>query len=237
MHFMPILSDAFIDSRSEFLYLFREICAMANRQLNIAVFGSGRGSNFQAILGAIHAGRLRGVAVQVVISNNSTAGILMLARAEGIPAYHISERQFSDNAAFVEHLLATLRNHDVNFIVLAGYMKRIPVRIIEVFRDRIVNIHPALLPKFGGQGMYGSRVHEAVIAANERFSGATVHIVTEEYDRGAIVLQKKVEVAPEDTAETLAAKVLSIEHELYPEALKMFAEGYVVKRETVGTSF
>ncbi len=200
-----------------------------NRSLNIAVFGSGRGSNFQAILTAMQQGKIPNAEIRVVISNNSTAGILEIARANGIPTEHISEKKLSSEQKFVEYLLATLRKHDVNFIVLAGYMKRVPQRIISEFKNRIINIHPALLPKFGGEGMFGMHVHEAVVAAKEQFSGATVHIVDEEYDHGAIVLQKTVEVAPDDTAETLAAKVLKIEHEIYPEALKMFAGGKILK--------
>ena len=206
-----------------------------NRSLNIAVFGSGRGSNFQAILTAIQQGKISNATIRIVISNNSTAGILEIARASGIPTEHISEKKFSREQEFVEYLLATLRKHDVNFILLAGYMKRVPQRIISEFKNRIINIHPALLPKFGGVGMFGMHVHEAVIAAKEKFSGATVHIVDEEYDHGAIALQKTVEVAPDDTAETLAAKVLKIEHEIYPEALKMFAEGKVAQTEIVAT--
>lgn len=200
---------------------------MLNRFLNIAVFGSGRGSNFQAIVQAIQRGTIPNATVRVVISNNSTAGILEIARANGIPAEHISERQFSSATDFVNHLLATLRRYDVNFIVLAGYMKRVPQQIISQFRNRIINIHPALLPKFGGPGMYGMRVHEAVIAAGEKVSGASVHYVDEEYDHGAVIIQRCVEVKPDDTPESLAARVLEVEHELYPEALRMFAEANI----------
>ncbi len=200
---------------------------MLNRFLNIAVFGSGRGSNFQAILQAIQRGTIPNAAIRVVISNNSAAGILEIARGSGIPAEHISEKQFSSETDFVNHLLATLRSYDVNFIVLAGYMKRVPQQIINQFRRRIINIHPALLPKFGGQGMYGMRVHEAVIAAGEKVSGASVHYVDEEYDHGDVILQQRVEVKPDDTPESLAARVLTIEHELYPEVLRQFAEGIV----------
>ena len=192
--------------------------------LRIAVFGSGRGSNFQAILSAMHEGRIPHAVVRVVISNNSKAGILDIARAHGIPAEHLSEKQCGSEEELVSRMLASLRSHDVNFIVLAGYMKRVPRRLIEQFRNRIINIHPALLPRFGGQGMYGMRVHEAVISSGEQVSGATVHVVDEEYDHGAVVLQKSVAVDPHDTAETLAAKVLEVEHEIYPEAVRMFAQ-------------
>lgn len=193
--------------------------------LNVAVFGSGRGSNFRAILNAIDAGRLPGVRIALVLSNNSGAGILEVARSAGLPAVHLSEKQFQGERAFVDALGTTLHRHGADFIALAGYMKRVPPEIVGVFRNRIINIHPALLPKFGGKGMYGIHVHQAVLAAGERFSGATVHMVDEEYDRGPIVLQRQVPVRPDDTAETLAARVLEVEHEIYPEALRLLAEG------------
>jgi formyltetrahydrofolate-dependent phosphoribosylglycinamide formyltransferase len=198
-----------------------------NHKLNIAVFGSGRGSNFNAILTAIRNGRIPGARICLVISNNSTAGIMDIARANSLPAIHLSQRQFADEAAFVDEMLKVLRRHGTNLIALAGYMKRLPSRVVHEYHHSILNIHPALLPKFGGVGMYGMHVHEAVIAAREKVSGATVHIVDEEYDHGAIVLQKRVPVAADDTPDSLAAKVIRVEHELYPEAIALFAEGRV----------
>lgn len=195
--------------------------------LKIAVFASGRGSNFEAILKAIRGGKIRGAAIVVVISNNSGAGALATARTNGIPALHISRRQFESEGEFDTQLLNTLDNHRVNFIALAGYMKKVSPAVISRYRNRIVNVHPALLPEFGGAGMYGEHVHRAVIAAGKAVSGATVHIVDEVYDRGAIVLQKSVPVAPGETPETLAAKVLRLEHEIYPEAIRLFADGKV----------
>ncbi len=195
--------------------------------LNIAVLGSGRGSNFQTILAAIQQGRIPNARIAVVISNNSGAGILEIARNNSLPAVHLSHRQFPTEDEFVDALLSLLRVHGVDFIVLAGYMKRIHPRVIEAYRRRIINIHPALLPRHGGAGMYGHHVHEAVIAAGDRISGATVHFVDEEYDHGSIVLQKTVSVTRDDTPETLAAKVLDIEHEIYPEAIRRLATGAV----------
>ena len=192
--------------------------------LHLAVLGSGRGSNFQAILRAIDEGRLPSVRVCLVISNNSQAGILALAGAAGVPALHLSQKQYPSEDAFAEALAQALRSHNTELIALAGYMKRVPSRIVREYRGRILNIHPALLPKFGGQGMYGHHVHEAVIASRERESGATVHVVDEEYDRGPIVLQRKVRVSPDDTPDTLAAKVLEVEHALYPEAIGQYAD-------------
>jgi len=199
--------------------------------LNIALFGSGRGSNFQAILAAMEGGKISNARIAVAISNSSGSGILDIARSRGIPALHLSEKQSACTEEFVSKLLTVLSGYQVNFIALAGYMKRLDPRVIRAYRNRIINIHPALLPKFCGAGMYGERVHEAVIAAGEKVSGATVHIVDEEYDRGPIVLQKQVSVEPGDTPETLAARVLRVEHELYPEAIRLFASGKVTVRQ------
>lgn len=194
--------------------------------MNIAVFASGRGSNFQAILKAIDDGALP-ARVTLLVSNNSNAGALELARSQNIPAIHLSQKQFSSEDAYGEQLLELLKRHDVQLIALAGYMKRIPTKVIEQFRRRILNIHPALLPAFGGAGMYGIHVHEAVLAAGVKITGATVHIVDEEYDKGPIVMQRAVEVLSGDTPETLAARVLPVEHEIYPKALAAFANNRV----------
>ena len=195
--------------------------------LRIAVLGSGRGSNFAAIMRALAEGVIPNAQVCVVVSNNSGAGILELARSHGLPAVHLSHKQFADEHQFVEALLALLTTHRVNLVVLAGYMKRLHPAVIGAYRNRIVNIHPALLPKFGGAGMYGHHVHEAVIASGERVSGATVHLVDEEYDHGKILLQQTITLSGEETPASLAEKVLRIEHQLYPEALRQIAEGHI----------
>jgi phosphoribosylglycinamide formyltransferase-1 len=200
--------------------------------LRIAVLGSGRGSNFQAILDAIQQGSIPGARVCVVISNLAAAGILDIARAASLPAVHLSQKQFVSEDAFADALRTVLQDHAVNLIVLAGYLKRLPARVIQEYRGRILNIHPALLPRFGGKGMYGHHVHEAVIAAGERYSGATVHFVDEEYDHGPILLQRTVPVAATDTPDSLAGKVLRIEHELYPEAIRMIARNFPTADES-----
>jgi len=202
-----------------------------NDGLKIAVFASGKGSNFEAILKAIRTGAIRNAGIAVVISNNSGAGALEIARENEIAALHISRSQFESDDAFDAALLGALDEHGVNFIVLAGYMKMVSPAIVSKYRNRILNIHPALLPQFGGKGMYGERVHAAVIASGAKESGATVHVVDEVYDRGAIVLQKKVPVSPGETPESLAKKVLEIEHEIYPKAVGMFAEGKLTIKE------
>jgi phosphoribosylglycinamide formyltransferase-1 len=192
--------------------------------LNIAVFGSGAGSNFRAILTAIQQGTIPDARISLVVSNNSGAGILGIARANALPAIHLSQKQFPDEQSFTDAVLSTLRAYGANFIALAGYMKRVPPRVVAAYRGRIVNIHPALLPRFGGSGMYGIHVHEAVLASGESMSGATVHYVDEQYDHGPVVMQQTVPVLPGDTPEALASRVLAVEHELYPAAIRRIAE-------------
>jgi phosphoribosylglycinamide formyltransferase-1 len=218
----------FVDYPSTSHYISRSSWGKysGNSRMNIAVFASGRGSNFQAIFNAIDAGLLPAQIV-VLISNKSDAGAMEIARAHNIPTQHLSQRMFSSEEAFADAMLEVLEKNHAEFIALAGYLKKIPARVIRQYRNRIVNIHPALLPSFGGEGMYGHYIHEAVIASGEKISGATVHLVDEEYDRGPILLQKTVAIASDDTPDTLAVKVLKIEHEIFPLALKAFAEGRV----------
>ena len=194
--------------------------------MNIAVFASGRGSNFQAILSAIQGGRLP-ASISLVVSNNSSAGALEIARAHGIPAVHRSLRQFPQAEAFDDDLLALLDRHRVDLIALAGYMKQLSPRLVAAYHNRIVNVHPALLPAFGGPGMYGMHVHEAVIRSGAKVSGVTVHLVDDQYDHGMILAQETVRVDAEETPESLAAKVLILEHEVYPRVLAAFAENRV----------
>lgn len=196
------------------------------QRVNIGVFASGRGSNFSAILQAIDEGRLN-VSVGALISNNAGSRALETARARNIPAYHIPVSSFRTEQEHEAALSEILGRHGIDFIVLAGYLKKIPAAIVREFRNRILNIHPALLPSFSGKSMYGIHVHEAVLAAGVKVTGVTVHLVDEEYDHGPIVLQRAVDVHDDDNAETLAARVLEIEHALYPEALCLFADGRI----------
>ena len=195
--------------------------------MRLAVFASGDGTNFQAILDAVESGTLP-ITVALCLSNTPKAGALARAERHGIPTAVLDPRDFETEAPYVEALMRVLDEHRVNFIALAGYMRKIPAAVVAAFRRRMLNIHPALLPAFGGKGLYGRRVHEAVLADGARRSGATVHLVDEEYDTGPIVLQEPVPVLPDDTPETLAGRVLQIEHRLYPQALRLFAEGRIV---------
>ena len=200
---------------------------MNNSPLRIAVFASGSGSNLEAILQAIESGFLLHAEVVAVVSNK--AGVKALARAESrnIPTAVLSPNSFAHESAYLEALTSFLDTNGVNFIVLAGYLKKIPEAIVRAYNGRMLNIHPSLLPAFGGPGMYGKRIHQSVIKAGVRWSGVTIHFVDEEYDTGPIFLQKPVPVHGSDTAETLANRVLKVEHKIYPEALRLISEGRI----------
>ncbi|MEP7324643.1 MAG: phosphoribosylglycinamide formyltransferase [Gemmatimonadota bacterium] len=177
----------------------------------VAVAVSGRGSNLQALLDALSADAP--ARVVLVISNRLDAGGLERARAGGVATCVL--RDPSQASEWLESLEAA----HVDLLVLAGYLKLVPPEVVRRFQGRIINIHPALLPDFGGPGMYGTRVHQAVLASSARESGATVHLVDEVYDRGPILGQARVPVHPGDTAESLAARVLEVEHQLLPAAV------------------
>jgi phosphoribosylglycinamide formyltransferase 1 len=192
--------------------------------LRCAVFASGGGSNFGALLERKEAGDLH-VDFVLFIGNNSAAPAFERARRYAIPAVHLAPSRFASDEAYAERLAALLHKHRVELIILAGYMKKIPLQIVKVFRHRIVNIHPGLLPAFGGPGLYGSRVHEAVIAYGAKITGVTVHFVDEEYDHGPIILQRAIEVLDTDDPHSLAERVLKVEHASYWQAVEAIAQG------------
>jgi formyltetrahydrofolate-dependent phosphoribosylglycinamide formyltransferase len=190
----------------------------------VAVCVSGRGSNLAALLDALPPGAAARVAL--VISNRPDAGGLEIARRAGVATAVLADP--ADPAEW----LGLLRSHGIELVVLAGFLKRVPGAVVQAFRDRILNVHPALLPDHGGPGMYGLRVHRAVLARGDRESGATVHVVTEEYDAGPILAQERVPVLPDDTPDTLAARVLEVEHRLLPAAVLAAAgAGHAVRLE------
>lgn len=194
--------------------------------LQLGFLASGGGSNMQAILDACDSGHLSAQAC-VVVGNNSRSGALAKAHSAGIPCRHLSSHTHPEPAQLDAAICAALQQQDVQVVCLAGYMKLLGPRTLATFRGHIINIHPGLLPRHGGQGFYGTRVHEAVLAAGDTESGATVHVVDEVYDNGPILSQGRVPVLADDTAETLAARVLIEEHRLYPETLHRIATGEI----------
>lgn len=191
-------------------------------KIRIGVFISGGGSNLQAIIDACEKGILKDIAqVSLVISNRPDAYGLERAKKHNIESVYIDKKKFPDNKAYCSRLVIELMERNIDIVCLAGFLLKLETNFIRAFSKSIINIHPALLPKFGGKGMYGHFVHEAVIRAKEKESGATVHFVDEEYDHGKIILQKKVQVSENETSINLAQKVLKVEHEIYPEAIKL----------------
>lgn len=187
----------------------------------LAVFASGGGSNLQAILD--HLDQLAADApaeVVLVVSDRAEAGALVRARKRDVAAVHLPKDQSPT-------LLGLLEQHRVTMIALAGYLRLVPTDVVAAFHGRLLNVHPALLPAFGGAGMYGARVHQAVLASGARVTGPTVHFVDERYDEGAIIAQWPVPVRTDDTPETLGARVLAVEHRIYPWAVAAVASGAV----------
>lgn len=194
--------------------------------MRVAVFASQSGTNAQALMDADAAGTLKAT-VALCVTNNPAAPVLERARAHGVPSVVLDPHTYAQLTDYVEALHAELDEAAVDFIALAGYLRKIPEATVDAYRHRMLNIHPSLLPAFGGPGMYGRRVHAAVLAHGVRWTGVTVHLVEEAYDSGPIVLQQPVPVEPGDTVETLAARVLAVEHTVYPQAVRLFAEGRV----------
>lgn len=189
---------------------------------NIAIFASGAGSNAAKIIE-----KFRGhqnIQVSLVICNNSNAGVLAVASKNNIPTLLIEKEKFFRGDAY----LPDLKEYAIDFLVLAGFLWKIPDILLKAYLDRIVNIHPALLPKYGGKGMYGLRVHQAVIDHNEGQTGITIHYVDEKYDNGDIIFQETCPVKENDTAVSLAERVAVLEHKYYPEII----ESLLVKRKS-----
>lgn len=191
--------------------------------MNLGVLVSGRGTNLQSIIDASENGSIQSK-IKVVISNKKDAYALERARLHNIPALFVSQKG-KDPETYDSEILNILKKYDVNLVVLAGYLRILTKKFIDEYPDRIINIHPALLPCFGGKGFYGEHVHEAVLQSGARFSGCTVHFVRPEIDHGPIIVQKCVMVNDNDTPETLANRILPFEHEAIVEAIKIIESG------------
>jgi phosphoribosylglycinamide formyltransferase-1 len=197
--------------------------------LKLAVMVSGGGTNLQALIDRIESGKLPGVSIEVVISNNKNAFALERAKKHGIAAETISKKDFESFDLFSEALLKLIGCYKTDLIVLAGCLMIIPRNVVHEYRNRIINIHPSLIPSFCGDGFYGLKVHEAALARGVKVTGATVHFVDEGTDTGPIILQKAVLVEEGDTAELLQKRVMEqAEWEILPEAVRLIAENKVV---------
>jgi phosphoribosylglycinamide formyltransferase-1 len=188
---------------------------------HLAIFASGGGSNALKIMEHFEASRVARVAL--VVSNKKGAGVLDIARERGIPTQVIDRQYFYQS----EEILEVLEKHAIGFVVLAGFLWLVPAYLVRAFPRRMLNIHPALLPKFGGKGMYGIHVHEAVRAANETETGLSIHRVNEHYDEGDLVFQARCAVSPEDSPADIARKVLHLEHQFFPK---------IIEQEVLNTS-
>lgn len=192
--------------------------------LKIGVMVSGGGTNLQAIIDAIETGKITNTEIRVVISNNQNAYALERAKKAGIEAVCLSPKDFPDRGAFNEAFLEKVEEYDLDLIVLAGFLVTIPAAMIEKYRNRIINIHPSLIPSFCGVGYYGLKVHEAALKRGVKVTGATVHYVDEGVDSGPIILQKAVEVKEGDTPEILQRRVMEeAEWIILPQAINMIA--------------
>ena len=194
--------------------------------MNIAVFASHGGSDLQAIIDGCKSNKINAT-VAAVVSNNGDSMALQRAAKENITAYHLSAKKSGSEEALAKEILDVLAKHEIDMIFLAGYMRRLHITVSEKYNNRIFNIHPALLPKFGGKGMYGINVHTAVIEAKETETGVTIHRVNSEYDSGEIVAQTTVPVLENDTPEILAARVLEREHTFLVEVIADIINGKI----------
>ncbi len=199
---------------------------MEKRKANLAVLVSGSGSNLAALIDAVNTGIITEGMISLVVSNKKDAYALQRAENAGIPCLSAKRSDFATDEEFDKHLLSSLKAHRIDLVLLAGYMRILTKPLLEAYNERILNIHPSLLPEFGGIGMYGMKVHEEVIRTGITVSGCTVHIVNEHVDQGPILAQASVSVFPDDTPDSLAARILKEEHRLYPATVEKFLTGF-----------
>ncbi len=196
--------------------------------VNVAVLVSGGGTNLQALLDAEKAGKYRNARIALVVASKPGVYALERAAKAGVESVVVSRKDYASADEFNDDMLITLKEHDIGAVVLAGYLSMVGENVIEAYRDKILNVHPSLIPSFCGPGFYGLRVHEAALAKGVKVTGATVHLVNEQYDDGRIVLQKAVDVLPGDTPESLQRRVMEqAEWQLLPRALDMLTCGEV----------
>ena len=197
---------------------------MTNTKLGI--LASNYGSNLQAIIDACDSGEIQGE-ISVVISNNSKSKALKRSNEKNIPSFHISDHTHPDTSLQDSAIRKILKDHKVNLVILAGYMKKLGPLVLKYYKGRIINIHPSLLPKYGGKGMYGILVHQEVIKSKEKITGISIHIVEEEYDSGPIIAQLKIPIGKNENAESLSKKISQSEHDFYVQTIQKIITGKI----------
>ncbi len=193
--------------------------------VNVAIFASGNGSNAENITN--YFSENEDIRVALIVSNRSNAFVHERAKKLGVPSVTFNKSDFADSSSIIK----TLKEYDIDFIVLAGFLLKVPKALLLLYPNCIINIHPALLPKYGGKGMYGDRVHQAVKNAGDVQSGITIHFINENYDEGSIIFQSFCDVTPEDTASDIANKVHALEYEYYPKVIEETIKNYFLKRK------
>ena len=202
------------------------------KRKKIIVFASGSGSNFVSIFDHIQNGEINGE-IALLVSDKENCGAIKFAEKNDIEVLSIQNKTFNNNAEYAVFLLNKINSKKADLLVLAGYLKMIPDTVIKHYKQKILNIHPSLLPKYGGKGFYGMNVHKAVVEAGDTITGATVHFVDEIYDNGPIVAQKHIIINENESAEIVSKEVLKIEHELYPYVVKAFCENKIKWDENI----
>lgn len=197
------------------------------KKFKIAVLVSGSGSNLQAIIDSIQSGYIPETDISIVISSKEGVFAIERCKKHNINYVIINPKEFPDRKQWAKKMIEVLKENDVDLICMAGFLIKLEPEIIQAFPNKIINIHPSLLPKFGGKGMYGLNVHKAVLDAGEKESGCSVHFADEEFDTGPIIMQRKVPVFENDTPEILSHRVLEQEHQLYPEVIRLIKLGKV----------
>jgi phosphoribosylglycinamide formyltransferase 1 len=193
--------------------------------IHLAIYASGAGSNAQKIIDYFR--DYKNIQVTLIVCNNPDAGVIAIAEREGIERLLIDRKRFYKEDAY----LPWLKEKKIDFIILAGFLWKVPNNLINAYAQKIINIHPALLPQYGGKGMYGHSVHEAVIAAGDKESGITIHYVDEQYDHGSTIFQARCKVSFDDTADTLAQKIQVLEHKYFPEVIERVVLGSITNFE------
>ena len=209
------------------LYILTGKNYKSERSFKLGFLASHEGTNVQSIIDGCKSNIIRAIP-SVIISNNSQSGVLQRAKKANIPNYHVSAKQFNNECELDATILKILQTHNVNLVILAGYMKKLGDQVLDTYKGNILNIHPSILPKFGGKGMYGDSVHQAVLNSGDKKTGVSIHLVTKDYDEGPIIAHTEITLTADETIESLKKKVQKKEHQLYIETLRKITFGELI---------